>query len=198
MTDRDELQRLLRERNEHPEQLAEIDRAIHERFTRTLAVMVLDMSGFSRLTHHYGIVHFLALIERMHDLVLPVLADPSFEGRLLKTEADNVYAVFPDAPQAADAARVVQRRILAANRILPADWDLHVSIGIGYGPVLVVGDDEVYGHEMNVAAKLGEDVGRGEDVLLTPAAYERLPPRLEAQRRETVVSDLAVVYYRLS
>jgi adenylate cyclase len=198
MADRDELRRLLRERNEHPEDLPAIDRTIRERFTRTLAMMVLDMSGFSRLTHRYGIVHFLALIERMQALVLPVVEDPLFEGRLLKTAADNVYAVFPDAPQAADAAREVQRRIALANQVLPADWDLHVSIGIGYGEVLAVGRDEIYGHEMNLASKLGEDVGEGEDVLLTPAAFARLPDRFTAETRETVVAGLTLTYYRLS
>lgn len=197
-SDRDELRELLRQRNEHPEHLGQIDRIIRERFTRTMAIMVLDMSGFSRLTHRYGIVHFLALIERMHDHVVPVLADPRFAGRLLKTAADNVYAVFPDAPQAADAAVEIHRRLDQANRILPADWDLHVSIGIGYGEVLAVGDDEIYGHEMNLASKLGEDVGRGGDILLTPAAFVRLPERFGAAERETVISGLALRYHQLS
>jgi class 3 adenylate cyclase len=199
MPDREELRRLLRERNEHPEDLAPIDRIIRERFTRTLAVAVLDMCGFSRLTHRYGIIHFLALIERMQDLVVPVLSDPRFEGRLLKTAADNVYAVFPDALQAVDASREAMRRIAQTNQVLPADWDVHVSIGIGYGEVLAVGRDDVYGHEMNLAAKLGEDVGESEDILLTPAAFERLPAdRYAAEARETIVSNLAVPYYKLS
>jgi adenylate cyclase len=197
MSDRDELRRLLQARNEHPESLAEIDQAVRERFTRTLAVLVLDMTGFSRLTHRYGIVHFLAMIERMQELVLPVIALPRFEGRLLKLEADNVYAVFPDALPAVEAAREIQRRLAIANHVLPADWDLHVSIGIGYGPLLAVGNDEVYGHEMNVASKLGEDIGEGGDILLTTAAYARLPPDRACAKLETTISELDVTYYRL-
>jgi adenylate cyclase len=198
MTDRDELRLLLRARNEHPERLQEIDRAIHDRFTRTLTVLVLDMSGFSRLTHRYGIVHFLAMIERMQQLVLPVVREPRREGRLLKLVADNVYAIFPDVSFALDAARDVQRRLALANHVLPADWDLHASIGIGHGPMLVVGDDEVYGDEMNLASKLGEDVGCGGDILLTANAFARLPAGTPGQRRECTVSDLALVYYALS
>jgi len=197
MADQDELRRLLDQRNEHPERLAEIDRAICDRFTRTLAVLVLDMSGFSRLTHRYGIVHFLAMIQRMHRVVLPVVSAPQHAGRLLKLEADNVYAVFPDAPLAVDAAREVQRKLAAANQVLPADWDLHVCIGIGYGDVLAVGDDEIYGHEMNLASKLGEDVGCGGETLLTEAAYERLPlHERTADRLEATVSNLTIPYYR--
>lgn len=196
---RDELRDLLRARNEHPERLTEIDRIIRDRFTRTLTVLVLDMSGFSRLTQRYGVIHFLAMIERMQQLVLPVVAEPRYGGRLLKLVADNVYAVFPDAPLAVDAAREVQRRLAAANQVLPADWDVHVCIGIGHGDVLAVGSDEVYGHEMNLASKLGEDVGGAGDILLTAAAFARLPAgEVEAVRAEAVVSELPIVYYRLN
>ena len=196
--DRDELRHLLRERNEHPERLTEIDRTIRDRFTRTLAVLVLDMSGFSRLTHRYGIVHFLAMIQRMQELVLPVLEAHRHGGRVLKLEADNVYAVFPDAPLALDAAVEIQRKLAAANQVLPSDWDIHVSIGIGYGDVLAVGDDEVYGHEMNLASKLGEDIAGGGEVLLTEAAHARLPVgERQAERLETTVSNLTIGYYRI-
>ena len=199
MADRDELRHLLHERNEHPERLAEIDRAIRDRFTRTLAVLVLDMSGFSRLTHRYGITHFLAMIQRMQDLVLPVVEAPRHGGRLLKLVADNVYAVFPDAPLATDAAREVMRRVESANQVLPADWDIHVCMGIGYGDVLAVGDDEIYGHEMNLASKLGEDVGCGGEILLTEAAYERLPvDERAAERMEITISNISLPYYKLS
>jgi adenylate cyclase len=194
----DELRALLRTRNEHPERLAEIDRLIRDRFTRTLSVLVLDMSGFSRLTQRYGIIHFLAMIERMQQLVLPVVTAPHHGGRLLKLEADNVYAVFPDAPLAVDAAREVQRRLVNVNEVLPADWDLHACIGIGHGDVLAVGDHEIYGNEMNLASKLGEDVGCGGEILLTPAAYARLPAgEVEAELLEATISDLVIPYYRL-
>jgi adenylate cyclase len=159
---------------------------------------VLDMSGFSRLTHRYGIVHFLSMIQRMQDLVLPVVTDPRHEGRLLKLIADNVYATFPDAPQALAAAREVQRRLAIANHVLPADWDLHVSIGIGYGPMLAVGDDELYGHEMNVASKLGEDIGCGGDILLTAAAFGRLTPDTAGQPCDCTISELSISYFKLS
>jgi len=138
------------------------------------------------------------MIQRMHQLVLPVLETPRHGGRLLKLEADNVYAVFPDAPLALDAALEVQRKLAAANQVLPADWDLHVCMGIGYGDVLAVGDDEVYGHEMNLASKLGEDVGCGGEVLLTEAAHARLPlGERQAERLEVTVSNLTIAYYRI-
>ena len=196
MADRDELRRLLHERNEHPELLTEIDRAIRDRFTRTLAVLVLDMSGFSRLTHRYGIVHFLAMIQRMQELVLPVLEAHRHGGRVLKLEADNVYAVFPDAPLALDAAVEIQRKLAAANQVLPSDWDIHVSIGIGYGDVLAVGDDEVYGHEMNLASKLGEDIAGQGEILLSAEARARVPDETDLTEIPMQVSGLTLRAFR--
>jgi class 3 adenylate cyclase len=167
-----ELWRLLDQRNEHPESLAEIDGEIWRRFGRTRAVLVLDMCGFSRLTMRYGITHFLAMIRRLVTIVRPIVADGG--GHIVKTEADNVFATFDDVPQALAVAREIHRNLDAANVFLPEDWDLHAGIGIGYGPVLLIGSHDLFGSEMNVASKLGEDVaGRGE-ILLSAAARARI------------------------
>src|SRR5215831_1576038 len=84
---------LLGRRNEHPERLSEIDREIWDAFGETHALWVLDMCGFSRLTMRHGITHFLAMIHRLHTIVRPIVG--RHEGRVVKTEADNVFAVFP-------------------------------------------------------------------------------------------------------
>ena len=63
--DRQTLQSLLTQRNQQPEQRAQIDDAITQAFVRPVAMLVLDMCGFSRITASHGIIHFLALIHRM-------------------------------------------------------------------------------------------------------------------------------------
>jgi class 3 adenylate cyclase len=189
-----ELWRLLDARNEHPESLGEIDGEIWRRFGRTRAVLVLDMCGFSRLTMRYGITHFLAMIRRLVTIVQPVIA--SAGGLIVKTEADNVYATFDDVPQALAAARSIQGSLDAANTFLPEDWDLHAAIGIGYGPLLLIGDHDLYGSEMNVASKLGEDVaGRGE-VLLSVGAHERIGGDVEAVEIPVELSGLTMRAFR--
>src|SRR6185436_2608691 len=130
--DEAELSRLLDARNEHPESLAEIDGEIWRRFGRTRAVLVLDMCGFSRLTMRYGITHFLAMIRRLSLLVRPVVAASG--GRVVKAEADNLFAVFDDVPDALAVALAIQDRLVVANTFLPEDWDLNAGIGLGYGP----------------------------------------------------------------
>jgi class 3 adenylate cyclase len=192
------LDRMLGLRNEHPERLVEIDREIHESFAETHAVLVLDMCGFSRLTARHGIIHFLAMIHRLHGIVLPLVG--AHGGTVVKTEADNVFAVFPDVAPAVATAIEIQDRLNAANVFLPDDWDLHASLGIGYGELLMIGDDDMYGNEMNIASKLGEDIAGSGEVFLSQAAYARIADATTAGQYETQqipISAMVITAYRL-
>jgi adenylate cyclase len=190
-----ELWRLLDARNEHPESLADIDGEIWRRFGRTRAVLVLDMCGFSRLTMRYGITHFLAMIRRLVTIVRPIIAAAG--GHIVKTEADNVFATFDDVPEALAAARAIHRNLDAANTFLPEDWDLHAGIGIGYGPLLLIGEHDLFGSEMNVASKLGEDVaGRGE-ILLSVAARERIDADVDVSEIPVPLAGLTLRAFRV-
>jgi class 3 adenylate cyclase len=197
---RQALEHLLAQRNEHPERLQEIDREIWDDFGETHALWVLDMCGFSRLTVRYGITHFLAMIHRLHGIVGPIIGRQS--GRVVKTEADNVFAVFPTVATAVAAARDVQAQLATANAFLPEDWDLHASIGIGFGEVLMVDEDDFYGNELNLASKLGEDVAEEGETLLTEAAHAQLITEgvaagVAATPRDLVVSKMKLTAYAL-
>jgi len=189
-----ELWRLLDARNEHPESLPEIDAEIWRRFGHTAAVLVLDMCGFSRLTMRYGITHFLGMIRRLVTIVRPLITEAG--GRVVKTEADNVFAIFDDVPQALAAARSIQRNLDAANTFLPEDWDLHAGIGIGYGPLLMIGEHDLFGSEMNVASKLGEDVAERGQILLSVAARERVDSESDAAELSVDLSGLTLRAFR--
>jgi class 3 adenylate cyclase len=172
MPDRSELQPLLKEYNEHPDRRERILAEVDERFRRDVAVLVLDACGFSRTVKGHGIVHFLALLERLERLIRPCIDEQ--HGRILRREADNLYAVFDTADHALAAARLIQRDVRAANEALPEDEEAGVSIGIGYGELLLVGPDDAWGDEMNLASKLGEDLADCHEILITAAAREAL------------------------
>ena len=94
MPSREELQALLKDYNEHPDRRDAVLAEIDERFRRRVAVLVLDTCGFSRTVRGHGIVHFLALLERMERLIRPCV--DAARGRILRREADNLFAVFDD------------------------------------------------------------------------------------------------------
>ena len=188
------LKQLLAERNEYADRVPAIDALICETFERRVAILVLDMTGFSRTVAKHGIIHYLAMIQQMETAAVPAVEDN--HGRVHKQEADNLLAVFDEPGDAVEAALDILRAFDAINSVVSEERDLKGCIGIGYGDALVIGDDDLFGHEMNLASKLGEDIATASEILLTEAAYAGLPPnRFVCQPRRYEVGGLVIDCY---
>ena len=62
---------------------------------------------------------------------------------------------------------------------------------------MVVADEDLFGAEMNLASKLGEDLACAHEILLTPSAHDALPPgRYRCSPVEVSISGLDVLCYR--
>lgn len=191
------LKQFLMERNEHPERKDEIDNRLKETFEQEVAILVLDMCGFSRTVMKFGIIHFLAMIVQMDALATPAIHDNG--GKVIKQEADNMFAVFPTVEQAVSAALDIFRSFRAVDTVLPDERDIYGSIGIGYGPTLIIGDEDLFGNEMNLCSKLGEDLAERMEVLLTSAAGEALPKdKFKCEPVQFNISGIQLDCYRLN
>ncbi len=191
------LTELLRRRNEQPEEAPRIDLELNKTFYAQRAIYVSDMSGFSRIVKTHGIIHFLAMIQQMRDLAIPAIEQN--HGAIVKTEADNVFAVFECVE---DAVRTSQQVLSACGRVnagLPLDRQTHLSIGIGWGKILLIDYHDMYGDEMNLASKLGEDVAERDEVLLTDAAHGALAQGyVRGEQRALDISGVALKYWAIS
>lgn len=184
----DQLEQLLQYRRQYPQWIDDIDAEIQERFLKTHAILILDMAGLTTTTQNQGIIPALEAIFHLRDRVIPLLADHG--GRLLKAEADNVYGVFDDPRSALMAARDIIYQL--------QQEDLTASIGIGYGAVLTVGERDLYGDQMNLTSRLGEDLAGENEILLTASAHAALEPYpWQFQPREVVTHGSRVVFYQL-
>ncbi len=193
---RERLYKFLRERNEQPGRAAEIDAHIREVFGETLAVLVMDMSGFSRQTVRHGIIHFLAKIQRMHSIAIPLIE--AREGVIIKLEADNIFAVFGAVANAVEAAVDIQKGMDAVNTLVPDEQDMHGEYGIGFGEILVIEGEDIFGSEVNLASTLGEDLAERGEVLLTESAYRQVEgDGRQFERLEMAVSGLDLVVYKV-
>jgi class 3 adenylate cyclase len=191
---KDNLMKLLDELGEHPERIEDVTARIEEVFQQERCVMVLDMSGFTRATQQGNIISFLLSINQMQRLVTPVVEDQG--GIVVRAEHDNLTCLFDDVVQAIEASRQITGRLQSANVILPADRELYASIGVGFGPILNVENEAIYGNEVNLASKLGEDIASLGDVLLTPSAFERIERSgIECEKKTVSVSGLDLDYY---
>lgn len=173
LANKHDFQLLLQERNQHPERAGDIDRRIFEAFGRDVAILVLDMGGFSRLTLEFGIIHFLAMVEQMSQTARPIVAH--HRGETVKVEADNLFAIFPEPEDALLAAIDIRRAFDRMNDILPDGRRLYACFGIGFGQTIVLDGEDLFGSEMNLTCKLGEDLAENSEILMTAVAHARLP-----------------------
>ena len=171
---------------EDPEIRAKIDKTLWETFGEEQAVFVLDMSGFSRLTRKFGIIHYLSMVRRMQLTTGPIVQ--SYDGYMVKYDADNCFALFPSPMNAVNAAIAMQHAFDAANILTPDDLDIRIACGIDYGKILVVGSEDCFGDAVNRASKLGEDVAEAGDILVTKEAMELVPVEAGIKAREISIS----------
>ena len=102
-------------------------------------------------------------------------------GLLLKNIADSQMVIFRDPEKALRACIAAQRAIARHNeRLLEADR-VYLGCGLGYGEVLKLGDEDVFGVEVNFSAKLGEDLAGPFDIFLTPDCVEAIGTTKEAK-----------------
>jgi class 3 adenylate cyclase len=169
------------------EATAAIDRRVWDLFGETWAVMFTDLSGFSRQVQAFGILHFLQVIHEHKLLLEPVIG--RHDGILVKQEADSLMLLFRRASSALACAIEMQHVLELENRNRSAETQVLLCVGIGYGPLLRIGDHDVFGNQVNAASKLGEDTARAREILITRAAreaagdvagltYERLDERI--------------------
>jgi len=190
---REHLHTLLSQIIDHPELRVQISEEIERIFTQRRAVLVLDMSGFSRTTQVHGVVSFLMMIHQMRLLAVPTIEGKG--GMLVKAEADNLYCLFDTVDEAVGAAREIIRQLNTVNPLLPAGRKLYASIGIGFGDILVLGEEDLFGDEVNLASKLGEDVAQGGMILLTEGARAALSAKVMTTEERASISGLALVYH---
>jgi adenylate cyclase len=168
---------------ESSRRLMALDQRIRRRFEQTVAIFVLDMSGFTRITLERGILHYLMMIHRMRELCGPCVR--RYGGQVVKSEADNLFARFDGVREAVDASVAMLARLSEANVETDDESDIQISVGIGWGPTLVLQRD-MWGSEFNLASKLGEDLAGAGEVLLTSAAHRALRRSPYAFRRRPV------------
>jgi adenylate cyclase len=107
--------------------------------------------------------------ERLESQRVLVPCIEGHDGILLKTEGDSLLVIYRSPARALDSAVAMQRAVRDYNVGRVEEEEILLCIGIGYGRVLRIGDHDVFGAEVNAAAKLGEDTAQAWEILVTGA-----------------------------
>lgn len=140
---------------------------------RKRAIVFTDTADFTVRTLRDGILHFLMVFERVSVEARKVVERT--RGEIVKVEGDSFLIRYEDADAACRGVAELHDAIGALNKGRPENEQVHLSYGIGYGDVLDL-DEDMFGLEVNLASKLGEDLAEPGEALLTPAAAAALSP----------------------
>jgi len=175
----------------------EIEAALWQEFGHVKAVFVMDMAGFSLLSHRHGIVHYLSIVRRMQLATEPIVE--KYRGQVVKFEADNCFAMFDDPLSAVRAAIALNTAFFAMNVLTEDEFDIRVSIGIDYGDVLLIGGPDYFGNSVNCACKIGEDIGAPGEILVTAAAFKQIPETagIQGRKLELAIAGVPVEVYSI-
>ena len=150
--------------------VAKIDQRIWDLFGEEWAVMFTDLSGFSRRVAEFGIIHFLQTIHESFQLHAPVIDRRG--GFLLKVEGDSMMVIFRNVDEALGCAIEMQRVSQQYNVSRAPEDQVLLCLGLGYGDMLRIAEEDVFGAEVNAASKLGEDTAKAGEILVTGAVRD--------------------------
>jgi len=143
---------------------------------RLAAVLAADIAGYSRLMTADEEGTHRRLVSYRREVFEPKLRE--HRGRIVKSTGDGALVEFASVVNAVRFAVEVQRLVLARNAGLPQSRRIEYRIGVNLGDVIVASDD-IYGHGVNVAARL--EASRRRAASASPPrrggmCAERLPP----------------------
>ena len=166
----DRLEKLIAERLEPAANRDEIDRRIWDLFGEEWCVLSTDLAGFSRRVAEFGIIHFLQTIHESERILVPVIE--AHDGILLKVDGDSFLVIFRNIDKALHAAVEMQKTTQRYNQGKTREEHVLLCIGLGFGRVLRIGDADVFGAQVNAASKLGEDIAKAHEILVTRAVRD--------------------------
>jgi adenylate cyclase len=134
------------------------------------AILMLDVAGYTRLMEGFERDTHDRLMA-LRDSVLNVsLADHG--GRVVKRTGDGFVALFEDAKNAVGCAVAIQQATRQREADQAPERRISFRIGVNAGYVMIESED-VYGNDVNIAARLQELAEPGE-LLISAAAREDL------------------------
>jgi adenylate cyclase len=170
------LQAFLRRRTKtKADKRAELDCKSFPALFRKRAVVFTDTADFTLRAARDGILHFLMVFDAVTEVARKRVKRS--KGDLVKVEGDSLLIRYDDADAACRGVLDLDAALQAYNAGRPENEQVHFSYGIGYGDVLDL-DADMFGLEVNLASKIGEDLAEPGEALLTPAAAAALAPEL--------------------
>jgi adenylate cyclase len=111
---------------------------------RLAAILAIDVVGYSAMMERAEEATYAEIGRLKGDVFEPALT--RFQGRLIKTTGDGIFAEFASPVLAVRCAKEIQEKV--------ANGAIQLRIGINLGDVIVDEQGDVFGDGINIAARL--------------------------------------------
>lgn len=119
---------------------------------RTAAILIADIAGYSRMMEGAQTRTLTDLIALRRDVWIPAIS--AHGGRVANTAGDAILSEFTGAVAAVACALDLQAAMGKRNAVLDDERRMLARIGLNVGEVLVGADGDVFGEDVNLAARL--------------------------------------------
>lgn len=131
------------------------------------AVLFSDIDGFTSIVHDRGIEYFLTLVYEAKEILRHIIY--RYNARLVKIDGDSFIIVCDSVGKGIDMILEYRKRLSEAEMTK----DMSINWGVGYGDIIEL-EDDAFGLELNLSAKIGEDVAKNGQILVTSSAVQGL------------------------
>lgn len=131
------------------------------------AVLFSDIDGFTSIVHERGIEYFLTLVYEAKEILRHMIY--RYNARLVKIDGDSFIIVCDNVDNGIDMILEYRKRLSETDMTK----NLSINWGVGYGDIIEL-ESDAFGLELNLSAKIGEDVGKNGQILLTSNAVKEI------------------------
>ena len=132
------------------------------------AILAADVAGYSTLMNEDEVATLVALKKHRETIFDPKVA--VYNGRIIKLLGDGTLVEFPSVVDAVQFGLDIQKELATQNS------QLKLRIGVHLGDV-IVDDTDIYGHGVNVAARL-EAISPVGGMCISSIVYESIGRRI--------------------
>ncbi len=139
--------------------------------TQLAAIFVLDVAGYSRRMHTDELGTHEALMQLRKHSIEPRIAE--HQGHVVKFTGDGVMARFSSAVEATRCAIDIQRDTTDETVLGKYGDKLELRIGIHLGEIIFEEDKDIYGDDVNIAARL-EQIATPGCIYVSRAVHDQV------------------------
>ena len=141
---------------------------------KLVAILAADIVGYSALMDSDETRTVIDL--RAHQAkVLPLLSE--FDGRLIETGGDGIFAEFASVINAIKCAITIQKTVAKRNATVEAERQMLYRMGVNIGDV-IYDKENIYGDGVNIAARL-ESISDPGSIYISRQVYAHVAGKVD-------------------